>query len=108
MTSTHSGSYNSWDYCNFFCINRNNAKEGIFTFERIHNTKEQIFVYERAENHKAKERLFESFKGANFPGNILMQGRVKDSWKWGSYVKMMLVSLCEFYLIYLKYSMKMK
>ena len=30
--------------------------------------KEQIYFYERAKNHKAKERLFESFKYANFPG----------------------------------------
>ena len=37
-------------------------------FEWIHNTKEQIYFYQKAENHKAKERLFESFKGANFPG----------------------------------------
>ena len=41
---------------------------GRFTFERIHNTKEQIYVYKRAEIHKAKERLFESFKWAYFPG----------------------------------------
>ena len=37
-------------------------------FEQIHNTKEQIYSYERAENNKAKERLFEAFKWANFPG----------------------------------------
>ena len=43
-----------------------------------------------------------------FQVNILMQMRIKDSWKGGSYVYKMLVSLCGFYLIYLKYSMKMK
>ena len=48
--------------------------EGGFTFERIHNTKEQIYFYERAENHKAKERLFESFKWANFPGKLSGKG----------------------------------
>ena len=37
-----------------------------------------------------------------------MQERIKDSWKGGSYVSKMLVSLCRFYLTYLKYSMKMK
>ena len=43
---------------------------GRFTFERIRNTKEQIYFYERAENHKAKERMFKSFKLANFPGKL--------------------------------------
>ena len=47
---------------------------GRFTFERIHNTKEQIYFYERAEKHKAKERLFESFNRANFPGKHLDAG----------------------------------
>ena len=37
-----------------------------------------------------------------------VKGRIKDSWKGGSYVYKVLVSLCGFYLIYLKYSMKMK
>ena len=37
--------------------------------------------------------------------NIPMQGRIKDSWKGGSYVYKMLVSVCGFYLIYFKYSM---
>ena len=45
-----------------------------FTFERIHNTKEQIYFYKRAENHMAKERLFESFKLANFPGKYPVAG----------------------------------
>ena len=40
---------------------------GRFRFERIH-TKEQICFYERAENHTAKDRVFKSFKWANFPG----------------------------------------
>ena len=44
------------------------AKDGRFTFEQIHNTKEQIYFYERAENHEVKERMFKSFKSANFPG----------------------------------------
>ena len=47
-----------------------------FTFERIHNTKEQIYFYERAENHEAKERLFESFKWANF----LSEGVASSLW----------------------------
>ena len=36
--------------------------------ERIHNMKEQIYFYERSENHEAKERMFKSFKWADFPG----------------------------------------
>ena len=54
---------------------------GRFTFERIHDTKEQIYFYKRAKNHKAKDRLFESFKNEQiFQVNILMRGRIKDSW----------------------------
>ena len=41
---------------------------GRFTFEQIHNRKEQIYFYKRAENNKARERMFKSFKSANFPG----------------------------------------
>ena len=41
---------------------------GRFMFERIHCTKEQIYFNERVENHRAKERMFKSFKWANFPG----------------------------------------
>ena len=41
---------------------------GDLRLERIQNMKEQIYFYERAETHKAKERMFKSFKLANFPG----------------------------------------
>ena len=49
-------------------LKRYSPLRGRFTFEQIHNTKEQIYFYKRAENHKTKERLFGSFKCANFPG----------------------------------------
>ena len=45
-----------------------------FTFERIRNTKEQSYFYKRAKNHQAKEWMFKSFSGANFPGKHLDAG----------------------------------
>ena len=53
---------------------------GRFTFERIRNTKEQTYFYERAESYEAKERMFKSFKSANFQVNIPIQGWINDSW----------------------------
>ena len=80
-----------------------------FTVERIHNTKEQIYFYERAENHKAKERMFKSFKRANFPGRHSDAG---GGWmiprKWVHKYKDVGVRFADFFLIYLKYPMKMK
>ena len=38
-----------------------------FTFERIHNTEEQIFSYQIADKYKTNERVFKSFKRADFP-----------------------------------------
>ena len=71
----------SLDWCLFRYIGR-------FTFEQIQNMKEQIYFYERAENHKAKERMFKSFKWANFPGKHPDAGMdwIIDCWKgvWGS------------------------
>ena len=55
------------------------------TFERIHNTEEQIYFYERAENHKAMSGCLNHSNEGIFQVNILMQGRIKDSWKGGSY-----------------------
>ena len=46
---------------------RPSCTNGRFTFEQIHNTKGQIYFYERVESYKAKERMFKSFKWANFP-----------------------------------------
>ena len=58
---------------------------GRFTFERIHNAEEQIYFYERAENHKAMSGCLNHSKERIFQVNILVQGRIKDSWKGGSY-----------------------
>ena len=74
---------------------------GRFTFERIHNTKEQIYFYKRAGNHKAKERMFRSFRWANFPGKHPEEGL-------GFICIEVLGFALLIYLIYLKYPMKMK
>ena len=58
-----------------------------FTFERIHNMKEQTSFYEKAENHKAKERIghLNHSNEQIFQVYLKIQGRIKESWKWGLY-----------------------
>ena len=53
---------------------------------RFSGSKEQIYFYERAENHKANERMFESFKWADFPGKHPDAGADQGFLEGGSYV----------------------
>ena len=68
---------------------------------RLFFTKERRTIRQKSGylNHSI-ERIFQVI--------ILMQGRIKDSLKGGFICIKMLVSLCGFYFIYHKYSMKMK
>ena len=84
-----------------------NIKKERFTFERIHNTKEQIYFYERAENQKAKERLFESFNRANFPGKHPDAGADQGFLERG-FICIKDVGFISFIINIQKYPMKMK
>ena len=57
---------------------------GRFTFERIHNAKEQIFFTKERRIIRQKSGCLNDSNERIFQVNVLMQGRIKYSWKGGS------------------------